>query len=254
MRLLSRSLALRSLLAASLAELGWQGREAAAVPLQLADTLNEGRVPGIGGGSDLLADRLKATDVLYPPAVLGEWRVSRMVSSVEGDVGQAETAWRALGGAGDFRKPEAHLTRFVRSPRGQVGVVTDRGFEYAQRSGSAVEWVVSQPDELQAGPVTLSVVQREIEPFQPEPPYGFGTTELYRISSPAGGLLGSGLNVQRAVKVARRYRPGDDGIDILEIVKTYRVMDDIAGTEMPTSTTKSRLKLQRVNAAAEETR
>jgi hypothetical protein len=227
-------------------------RSVAAPAAQLAAVLSDGRVPGIGGGTDLqAADRLRATDVLYPPAILGEWRLFRIVNSVEGDAGQAETAWRLLGGRGDFRKPEEHLVRFVPSPRGQIGVVADRGWEYAQRTGSQVQWSVSQPDELHAqtaaGLVTLAVVQRNIEPFQSEPPYGFGASELFRVSSPAGGLLGNGVSLQRAIKVSRRYRPVADGIDVLEIVKTYRVMDGVAGTEFPTSSTKSRLKLQRTD-------
>jgi hypothetical protein len=194
--------------------------------------------------------------VLYPPAILGEWRLSRLVSSVEGDAGQAETAWRALGGCGDFRRPEEHLTRFVPSPRGQIGVVADRGWEYAQRTGSQVEWSVSQPDELRAqtaaGLVRLAVVQRDIEPFQSDPSYGFGfgASELLRVTSPAGGLMGKSVSLERAVKVSRRYRPSADGIDVLEIVKTFRVLDGVAGTEMPTSLTKSRLKLQRPAADA----
>ena len=65
----------------------------------------------------------------------------------------------------------------------------------------------------------------------------------------AGGLFGSN-RIQRAVKVQRRFRRafGKDGsriVEGLEIVKTFRVMDGIAGTEMPTSTTKSSLRLTR---------
>jgi len=249
MKPIVRSTALRTLLAAGLTTLLPVRIAVGAPAAQLADVLSQGRVPGIGGATDLQSDRLRATDVLYPPALLGEWRLSRVVSGVEGDAGQAETAWRALGGSGSFLQPETHSVRFIASPRGQIGVVADRGFEYSQRTGSPVEWAVARPDELRAstpgGAVTLDVVQRTIEPYQPEPPYGFGASELVRITSPAGGLMGSGVSLQRAVKVSRRYRPADDGIDVLEIVKTYRVMDGVAGTEMPTSTTKSRLKLQR---------
>lgn len=248
-RTIVRGAVLRALLAAGM-NFGPARRAVAAPAAQLAAVLSDGRVPGIGGGTDLQAvDRFQATDVLYPPAILGEWQLYRVVSSVEGDAGQAETAWRVLGGHGDFRKPEEHMIRFVPSRHGQVGVVADRGWEYAQRTGAQVEWSIAQPDKLRArtaaGVVTLAVVQRDIEPFQQEPPYGFGTSELLRVTSPAGGLMGKGVSLERAIKVSRRYRPTADGIDVLEIVKTYRVMDGVAGTEMPTSLTKSRLKLQR---------
>ena len=56
-------------------------------------------------------------------------------------------------------------------------------------------------------------------------------------------------NILRAARVQRRFRRGfdQDGKRILEgieIVKTYRVLDGIAGVEMPTSTVKSRLVLR----------
>jgi len=56
--------------------------------------------------------------------------------------------------------------------------------------------------------------------------------------------------------VQRRFRRafGKDGsriVEGLEIVKTFRVMDGIAGTEMPTSTTKSSLRLARPGGLVE---
>ena len=57
--------------------------------------------------------------------------------------------------------------------------------------------------------------------------------------------------MQRAVRVKRRYRRALDEksggriVEGLEIMKTYRVLDGIAGVEMPTSTTESQIKLTR---------
>jgi hypothetical protein len=69
---------------------------------------------------------------------------------------------------------------------------------------------------------------------------GWGSNELLRITTP---------QIDRAVKVSRRFRRSYEGedrvIEGIEIVKTFRVMDGIAGTEYPTSTTKSTLKLRR---------
>ena len=60
----------------------------------------------------------------------------------------------------------------------------------------------------------------------------------------------------RAARVQRRFRRSfsDDGatrvVEGIELVKTYRVLDDVAGVEFPTSTTKSSLRLTRPHPAA----
>ena len=93
--------------------------------------------------------------------------------------------------------------------------------------------------------VELVVVQRRIEPPSEA---GFGSDELVRIKSSAGGAFKS-LSVYRAARIRRRWRRGFDETtgkqigDGLEIVTTYRVLDGVAGTEMPTSTTKSRIRM-----------
>jgi len=199
-----------------------------------------------------------------------QWRVQRVVTSVEGDLGQAAVAWKSLGG-GDERAftsklTEAYDTRFVVAPDTMQGAeysyegktlrsaILDRSFDLSHRigiGGDAVSWdPASSPNALtyQRGngdKVELAVVQRRIEPPAES---GFGSDELYRIRSSAGGAF-SGLNVYRAARVRRRWRRGFDEatgrriVDGLEITTTYRVLDGIAGVEMPTSTTKSRIRL-----------
>ena len=203
-----------------------------------------------------------------------QWRVQRVVTSVEGDLGQAATVWKCLGG-GDERAFTSKLTevynaRFVVAPdnmektaaeyvyEGKTvrGAILDRAYEMSSRLGIAagadISWDASiNPNMLtykRAGTndeVELVVVQRKIEPPSES---GFGSDELYRIQSSAGGVFG-GLNVYRAARVRRRWRRGFDEetgkrvVDGLEIITTYRVLDGIAGVEMPTSTTKSRMRL-----------
>ena len=71
---------------------------AAVVPLQTTSGII--RVEGIGGGLDLLNPQpLASSDVLYPSSMIDtNWKVQRVVTSVEGDVGQATLAWELLGG------------------------------------------------------------------------------------------------------------------------------------------------------------
>ncbi|KAL3916184.1 MAG: hypothetical protein SGILL_005295 [Bacillariaceae sp.] len=122
---------------------------------------------------------------------------------------------------------------------GTPAVVADRGFEMTSRSHSSnVSWDVDAPDTLQCDKFRISVVQRTVEPPSDQ---GFGFNELYRIDD---GL------VTRAVQVKRRYRRAFDAegnrvVEGLEIMKTFRVLDGVAGIELPTSTTKSQLRLTR---------
>ena len=94
----------------------------------------------------------------------------------------------------------------------------------------------------------LQVVQRAVEAPSDQ---GWGSNELVRITTSTGGLLGQpGFEILYAVRVQRRWRraeaaTGERVVEGLEIVKTYRVLDGVAGVEFPTSTTKSTLRLTR---------
>jgi len=199
----------------------------------------------VGGGFDLLGEaRLKERDVIYPISMEGPWIVNRIITLVEGDSFQAESAWKALGGK-DLKPNmlEQYPTRFIQSST--VGgdtpyVVTDRGYEMSARiqQKSPVSWNVEKPDILEYDKIQIVVVKRSIEPPSDE---GFGYDELYRIDD--GFVI-------RAVQVKRRFRRAFDStgnriVEGLEIMKTFRVLDGIAGTELPTSTTKSQLRLTR---------
>ncbi len=120
------------------------------------------RVEGIGGGFDMLSDQPIANiDVLYPPSLNGSWVCERRVAGIEGDVGQAQGAWKLLGGTGDLQSTERYLVRFIDLRRasdamtgldGQryYGDVFDRGFEIESRTGGAtVRWDARAPNLLQ---------------------------------------------------------------------------------------------------------
>ena len=222
------------------------------------------RVEGIGGGFDIrTSTTTKGNDVIYPASMVGLWNCRRVVTSIEGDSGQAELAWKNLGGNGSIKNIEAFTTRFLLPGEelkvqnaytfyGElfVGVVLDRGYEIEARKQGKAQWDIRSPDflvyENDGSNVEVAVVQRKIEIPSVK---GFGFNELYRITSSAGGVFGES-KVQRAVRVQRRYRRATDDngnrvVEGLEIMKTYRVLDGIAGVEMPTSTTKSQIKLRR---------
>lgn len=222
------------------------------------------RVEGIGGGFDITTSTTtRGKDVIYPKSMEGIWTCRRVVTSIDGDKGQAELAWRNLGGMGTIGEVESFQTRYILPPgelnvqndyefQGEVfsGVVLFRGYELTSRTRSEVTWNIATPDKIvydkDDSPVEIVVVQRQIElPSE----RGFGFNELYRITSSAGGIFGDNP-VQRAVRVQRRYiramdEFGNRIVEGLEIQKTYRVLDGIAGVEMPTSTTKSSIQLRR---------
>jgi hypothetical protein len=222
------------------------------------------RVEGIGGGFDITTSTTtRGKDVIYPKSMEGIWTCRRVVTSIDGDKGQAELAWRNLGGKGTMSDVESFQTRYILPPiqlnvqnqyefQGETfsGVVLDRGYELTSRTGHEVTWNIAHPDKIiydrGDSPVEIVVVQRQIElPSE----RGFGFNELYRITSSAGGIFGDNP-VQRAVRVQRRYiramdEFGNRILEGLEIQKTYRVLDGIAGVEMPTSTTKSSIQLRR---------
>lgn len=227
------------------------------------------RVEGIGGGFDIrTSTALKGQDVIYPASMVGPWKCRRLVTSVEGDVGQAEKAWRLLGGGNkDFKKEERFTTRFI-VPDKDLGIqntysfdgeeyegaILDRGYEISQRAMTETLWRMEVPNELSyvednsrdGKTVDITVVQRKIDLPSEK---GWGYNELYRITSSAGGAFQKN-KVERAVRVQRRYRRAVDDagnriVEALDITKTYRVLDGVAGIEMPTSTTKSQIRLIR---------
>jgi hypothetical protein len=224
-----------------------------ALPAQQASARNIDTGPG---GVDLYSTLIRPSsypkDVTYPLSIQGPWLVQRVVTSVEGDAFQAETAWRTLGGSGDFHKTEKFLTRYLEQEQsstltGNDGserfTILDRGYERQARSSSSssnLVWSQQNPDTLNTDKVEVAVVQRTAEPPTDE---GFGYNELYRLSE--------GQLFQRAARVQRRYRrafdeqTGNRIIEGLEIQKTFRVLDGIAGTEFPTSTTKSMIRMKR---------
>ena len=216
-----------------------------------------------------------------------EWRVQRVVTSVEGDVGQAAIAWKCLGGGdGDAfasKLTQVYNVKFIPAPatstkdaqyeyegkllrasildrgdeiRNRVGILGGDGGATAATDGAGVmlSWdpqvspnllTYARNNGKNASPIELKVVQRKIEPPSE---LGFGSNELYRIqSSVMGGSTNN--NVYRCARVKRRFRRGFDEatgkriIDGIEIVTTYRVLDGVAGIEMPTSTCKSRIRM-----------
>jgi len=234
------------------------------------------RVEEIGGGFDLLSPPsagLSTSDVLFPASMVGTtWRVQRVVTSVEGDLGQAGIAWSCLGGSSEraftSKLTEVYDTRFIEAPSSMLddaatyefdgtilrGAILDRAYEMQQRAGVTNVDVSLDPTKgniltyiyKKGDPIELAVVQRRVE--KPTDVGGFGSDELYRIKSSAGGVFGN-TAVYRAARVRRRYRRGyDEGtgkrvVDGIEIVTTYRVLDGVAGVEMPTSTFKSRIRM-----------
>lgn len=226
------------------------------------------RVEGIGGGFDIRTPTTaEGQDVIYPASMVGPWKCSRIVISVEGDVGQAEKAWKLLGGGNKgFREEERYTTRFI-VPENNLGVqnkyafdgkeyegsILDRGYEMSQRASTETVWRIDALNDLSyvedkkgSNMVDIAVVQRKLELPNEK---GWGFNELYRISSSAGGAFEKN-KVERAIRVQRRYRramddAGNRTVEALEIMKTYRVLDGVAGIEMPTSTTKSQIRLTR---------
>lgn len=229
------------------------------------------RIEGIGGGFDIFTpdpSNLSSVDVYYPTSMTNtQWKVQRVVTSVEGDVGQAETAWSLLGGSNQrafaSQLTEVYYASFIAAPDRNDALygyndkmvpasVLDRSSYLANRLGletDKVRWEKDIPqqaisysrDNNPKGVVQLSVVQRRIEaPTE----VGFGSDELIKISQQSFGP-----KIDRAARVKTRYRRGFDEstgkrtIDGIEIMTTYRVLDGVAGVEMPTSTCKSRIRL-----------
>mgnify|MGYP006160425577 CR=1 FL=1 len=230
-----------------------------------------------------IANKLHETgDVLYPLSMEGVWQCDRVIKSIDGDTFQAKEAYRALGGTDSSfvtNTIESYHTKYIPSPQ-QPGseedkttiveyVVNDRGYELASRlhtiadtvaATSTVNWTVEEPNTVEytktnnrnsKNTIQLRVTDRTVE--QPSE-QGFGFNELMSIqdSSGSGNALAS-TGTLRAVQIKRRYRRSFEAttgariVEGLEIMKTYRVLDGIAGIEYPTSTVKSQITLSRPN-------
>jgi hypothetical protein len=236
------------------------------VPLETSSGIV--RVEEIGGGLDLLSPRsLTYSDAFYPSSMIDtDWKVLRAVTSVEGDLGQAALVWRLLGGSDErafnSKLTEVYEAHFIAPPEtakdafyeydGKLlkAAILDRGSELSSRTGLAKDsphWDAegnSLDYTRNNDAVNLTVVRRKIEPPSDS---GFGSDEVYRILSSAGGVF-TGTSLYRAARVRRRYRRGYDEVtgkrtlDCIEIVTTHRVLDGIAGLEFPTSTCKTRMR------------
>lgn len=212
-------------------------------------------IEGIGGGADIRTP-LPATapDVVYPRSLEGLWQCQRVVTMVEGNTEQALVAWKGLGGGDGSlfanKKMETFLTKYIITKK-NGDTVLDRGFEIASRVGVSpndVSWDATNPNLLsykdsKGQSVQLTVVQRRTEPPSDQ---GFGFNELIRITTPAA----FGADVQRCAQVKRRYRraydeQGNRVVEGIEICKTFRVLDGVAGVELPTSTTKTQITMTR---------
>jgi hypothetical protein len=205
-----------------------------------AATVSPSREVDVGRGFDLLLQRKVPGDVTYPLSMEGPWKCQRIVTKVEGDLFQAETAFQSLGGKEKLTPDltEQFQTRYIESPLvGSSGVVADRGFEMTTRSSSSnVQWDVAEPNLLTHDNIKLRIVKRSVEDRSDQ---GFGFEELIRVDETL---------ITRAVQLKRRYRPtldenGSEILEGLEIMKTFRVLDGVTGTELPTSTTKTTIRM-----------
>jgi hypothetical protein len=243
----------------------------AATPLPLQSSSGASvRIEELGGGLDLLSPKpLSASEVYYPSSMIDtKWRVQRVVTSVEGNLEQSALAWKLLGGSDEraftSKLTEVYEADFITAPENMKDAtytfegkamqpsILDRSLELSSRIGIDKGSIQMDPQSNSIeytrnnneGPVNLTVVARKIEPPTES---GFGSDEIYRILSSAGGIF-AGTNVYRCARVRRRFRRGFDEstgkriLDGIEIVTTHRVLDGVAGIEMPTSTCKTRLR------------
>lgn len=242
------------------------------------------RIEEIGGGLDLLSPpTVSNSDVFYPSSMKNtQWRVQRSVVSVEGDIDQAILIWKLLGGSSDERAftsklTEVYETSFV-APTSSVDTTTTMKDAYYDYEGNVVQAaVLDRVSEMSNrigipkhmihwntklnsldysrssnnnnnNAVNLTIVRRKNEPISD---LGFGSEEIYRILSSAGGAFFNS-NIYRAASVRRRYRRGYDKVsgkrilDCIEIVTTHRVLDGVAQIELPTSTCKTRMRYTQI--------
>ena len=239
-------------------------------PAKAAESPTRPRTVDVGGGVDMSVDTSRKIisdppDVVFPASLEGRWACERQILSVEGDQFQAQAAWKNLGGSTkDFPKTfEKYEVQMIPAPfdsnknsnsnsnSSSKYTVLDRAAEITARiqssTGSApakVNW--KQPNVLTHGDTNLVVIQRSVIPPNIDQGIIAGTQELIRIQD--GPFV-------RAALVKQRFRPASAttgsgsiaAIEGLEILKTFRVLDGVAGTELPTSTIKSRLLLTKLN-------
>ncbi|KAJ1450448.1 hypothetical protein M885DRAFT_532309 [Pelagophyceae sp. CCMP2097] len=190
------------------------------------------------------APTLDPADVYYPSALEGAWRCTVKRTLVEGDVSAAEAAWRGLGGSGDFKAlTEGFDTRFVRV---YDGVILDRSYELESRlgRGAVSAWSKAPDAAITFKGGMIKVVQRTSERVKrvkegdSQSAAGAGFDEVF--------LLTDSNGFERQARVRRKLKPnGNDSIDGLEILTTFRVLDGVAG-DLPTSTTKTRIRYDRL--------
>jgi hypothetical protein len=248
-----------------------QQNKARAVGVGDDDDERRPRSIDVGGGTDISLVLSDTTKLIFPASLEGRYSCQRTIASIDGDRNQAESVWKALGGRdakvffGLEAPPEHYETHLVRSDGSSSYTVIDRGYEWVSRTGNnnnnksisnnTVQWSTDHPNVLLIGKSTpqqppptssssrmeIAVIQR-VDVITPNLDQGLvaGGKELLRITE--GPFV-------KAVAINQRYRLAADGsgdLEGLEIVKTFRVLDGIAGTEFPTSTTKSRLRLTRL--------
>lgn len=206
----------------------------------------------VGDCVDLMAEPIlrKNPDVVFPSSMEGLWTCKRSVTNFEGDSFMGTTVWKALGGTNKKSSQlqslnEEYESQFISSNLVDSSYkVLDRGFEMASRTGSKnVVWDVREPNRLlyyydDKNKIQIDVVRRAVEAPSDA---GFGFQELYRITD--GPFI-------RAALVKRRYRRAFDEqnrrqVQGLEILKTFRVLDGMAGTELPTATIKTSILMTR---------
>jgi len=229
--------------------------DTAGLPLQV-----EGWNVAVGNGFDLFADTIPRKlkdmgDVLYPVSMEGIWICDRAIKSIDGDTYQAKELYRALGCNNveeyfKINQVESFPTKFMKSGDGNY-VINDRGYELLSRTKNIntdsvnVNWNIDEPNILEYINKNKKKIQLIVKDRSNEIPNdkGFGFNELLCIQDESSFIT-------RAVQMKRRYRRSYDAqgnriVEGIEIIKTFRVLDGIAGTEYPTSTIKSAITLYR---------
>ena len=203
------------------------------------------RVPGVGLGFDLLQPSSASQVPLWPESMKGSWTVTRTVVGVDGDKGQAGSAWSCIGGGSTLSlgSIERYKAEFIEPPEGvsskvtytvegeQVrGVISDLAFEIASRSNSKAAY---RPVEdwrrvyftKDSKDYVLEVVLSDVMLPNPQ---GWGSNELIKITAPTpSSILGSGGAITRCARVQRKFRRGynESGarvVEGIEVIKTYR--------------------------------
>jgi len=187
----------------------------------------------VGGGSDLRLMGKKITPLILPIDMEGSWKVTRTVMDIQGDKYQAESVYKALGGSASFKVGSTETYR-MRAKKGSDGgpLIWDWPTELESRLQKPVVYdLLSQPNVISYDSTKISIVQRTF------PNKGIGSNDLVYIQQPP---------FERAALIKTRYRSTDSGYyQGIEQVQTFRVLDGVAGTELPTSISKYALELVR---------